>query len=64
MNIKFFHQSVTSRKCTNKIGKLQDDDGTWIEYQMGFCNLVGNYFTGLFTPVQENGVDVEFLAPV
>lgn len=44
--------------------KLQSDDGTWVEGHEGLCNLIGTYFTNLFTPREEDGVNTEFLDPV
>lgn len=64
MNTKFFHQSATTRKRRNKIARLKNDDGSWVENQVSLCNLIANYFTNLFLPTEVNVGDYSFLDPI
>lgn len=54
-NTKFFHSSTSARKKANKISFLFDDEGNKIEDQVGMCEVVKNYFTMMFTVVDNVG---------
>ncbi|KAJ9545526.1 hypothetical protein OSB04_025233 [Centaurea solstitialis] len=48
-NTKFFHAYANGRRKINRIIKLKDDDGQWVEEVTGLNNLVNEYFTRLFS---------------
>ena len=47
-NTKFFHQSTLQRRRRNKILKLKDEQGRWVEQPNWICELVVNHFAKLF----------------
>lgn len=47
-NSKFFHASATARKKRNKICRLKDDNGAWVESQQGLCDIAYNYFSNIY----------------
>lgn len=48
-NTKFFHQTTLQRRQYNKILRLQDDEGTWLENELDISNNFLNYFQQLYT---------------
>ncbi|KAJ9548141.1 hypothetical protein OSB04_020684 [Centaurea solstitialis] len=48
-NTKFFHAVANGRRKSNRIIKLQDDNGQWVEDVIGLHNLATEYFTRLFS---------------
>lgn len=64
LNTKFFHRTASSRKKRNKILKLKNGEGIWVDNQQDLCTLVYSYFQQLFTttPLMDN-MD-EFLEPI
>lgn len=48
LNTRFFHQSASARKRRNRITKLQNAEGLWVEGQDDLCRIVGDYFSDLF----------------
>lgn len=64
LNTCFFHQSASSRKKKNKIIKLKNEEGRRIEGQEGLCDLVGNYYTNLFTASNRSANSFNFLDAV
>ncbi|XP_075473722.1 uncharacterized protein LOC142504799 [Primulina tabacum] len=54
MNSKFFHKTATSRRESNKIKKLTDENGNSIEQTDDLCEVVKKYFTELFSPILAN----------
>ncbi|CAL9009767.1 unnamed protein product, partial [Prunus brigantina] len=47
-NTKFFHLSTIVRRRRNKIEKLKNDAGIWVEEAIELKKLAVDYFTGLF----------------
>lgn len=54
LNTRFFHQSATAHKRRNKIGKLQNANGIWVEGQEAICIIVGDYFSNLFAASEDD----------
>ncbi|XP_031095216.1 uncharacterized protein LOC115999508 [Ipomoea triloba] len=54
LNSKFFHNSVKSRKRSNKIHKLKNADGTWVENEDSIGQIMVDYFQTLFIADQGN----------
>ncbi|XP_021823802.1 uncharacterized protein LOC110765062 [Prunus avium] len=52
-NTKFFHLTTLIRRRRNKIERLKDDNGEWIEGAGGLKKLAVSYFVGLFTQDQQ-----------
>lgn len=48
-NTKIFHASAFGRKKSNKIQKLKDDGGRWVNDTSELCNIAKNYFDDLFS---------------
>lgn len=48
-NTKFFHARTKQRRARNRITKLLDLLGNWVETEDGIENLATKYFTELFT---------------
>ncbi|CAL2225696.1 unnamed protein product [Prunus armeniaca] len=47
-NTKFFHLTTVVRRRRNKIERLKDSNGDWVEDDEGIKRLVVEYFQGLF----------------
>ncbi|KAH7838764.1 hypothetical protein Vadar_030853 [Vaccinium darrowii] len=47
--LAFFHACINQRRQRNQILMLKSNRGDWIEDEDGIKDLIGNYFTGLFT---------------
>ncbi|CAL9006204.1 unnamed protein product, partial [Prunus brigantina] len=47
-NTKFFHLTTVVRRRRNKIERLKDSNGDWVEDAEGIKRLVVEYFQGLF----------------
>lgn len=48
LNSKFFHNSVKSRKRRNKVHKLKNDSGNWVEGDEAIGQIMLDYFHKLF----------------
>lgn len=48
LNTRFFHQMCSSRKRRNKLEKLKDENGIWVEGQLSLCGVVKSYFQQIF----------------
>ncbi|KAM2045167.1 hypothetical protein ACFX1T_009399 [Malus domestica] len=48
-NSKFFHQSTLHRRRRNKVLKIQDDDGIWVEQPDRIRKIVENHFIRTFS---------------
>ncbi|KAB2632299.1 hypothetical protein D8674_028546 [Pyrus ussuriensis x Pyrus communis] len=48
-NTQFFHSSTLQRRRRNKIVKLRDENGNWVESPAQVRNLVDNHFTSVFS---------------
>ena len=46
---KFFHAACSKRKRRNRIGRLQDGVGGWVEGEVEKQDFITNYFLQLFT---------------
>ncbi|CAL2271912.1 unnamed protein product [Prunus armeniaca] len=49
-NTKFFHMSTIIRRRKNKIDRLKNDAGIWVDEADGIKYLAMNYFSDLFSP--------------
>lgn len=47
-NSRFFHQTILQRKRSNRVDKLQNGNGTWIEDDVGIHRTVDLHFSNLF----------------
>lgn len=61
-NLKYFHQKASSRKCKNRILKLQDENGDWKE-GTHLDNLIVVHFQELFSSAGLEG-PTTFLQPL
>lgn len=64
INTRFFHQMCSSRKRRNKLEKLKDENGNWVEGQQGLCEVVNVYFQQLFQAPNYSQGGVNFLEAV
>ncbi|CAM8982176.1 unnamed protein product [Rhodiola kirilowii] len=48
-NTRYFHAKATQRKKSNKISKLQNEEGTWISDERQLGGIIRDYFTNLFS---------------
>lgn len=48
-NTKFFHAKTKQRRARNRITKLLDSMGNWVESEEGIEALASEYFANLFT---------------
>ncbi|KAB2609074.1 hypothetical protein D8674_012242 [Pyrus ussuriensis x Pyrus communis] len=48
-NTQFFHSSTLQRRRRNKIVKLRDENGNWVESPAQVRQLVDNHFTSVFS---------------
>lgn len=53
-NSSFFHKAVKRRQHANRIAKLRDNNGTWIERGTQLDTLITSYFHDLYTPALSN----------
>ena len=53
-NTKFFHARTKQRRARNRITKLLDSLGNWVETEEGIESLATEYFTNLFTASAPN----------
>lgn len=58
LNTKFFYASANSRRKTNQISRLQDEDGNWFSDQQDLGRIAVNYFndflsycSGVYDPI-------------
>jgi hypothetical protein len=55
----YFHHFANERKKRNRIKKLKDDSGAWVEGVADLNPLVSDYFVGLFTSeIEEPDPDI------
>ncbi|XP_060965592.1 uncharacterized protein LOC115720043 [Cannabis sativa] len=55
-NTRYFHQKATTRRNTNNIKSLTDDNGVVHTSHSGLCGVIESYFQNIFTT---DGVDRE-----
>lgn len=48
-NTTFFHQCASDRKKRNKISKIQNSLGAWINVEDEIVRVFQNYFNDIFT---------------
>ena len=48
-NTKYFHASCNSRRRSNHIQKLKDDNGVWLNWQSGLQHYILSHYQNLFT---------------
>ncbi|XP_074358745.1 uncharacterized protein LOC141698038 [Apium graveolens] len=51
-NTKYFHAACNKRQRTNRITKLKDGSGEWLDWQNGLENLIQSFYSNLFTATQ------------
>lgn len=50
---------ASSRKKDNRVVKLKNNDGVWVDGQENLCSMVLDYFRDLFaTPVNTSNIDL------
>uniref|UniRef100_A0A803PEE1 Reverse transcriptase domain-containing protein n=1 Tax=Cannabis sativa TaxID=3483 RepID=A0A803PEE1_CANSA len=47
-NSKYFHRAASNRRSHNRIVKLKNDNGDWVEWDHGLENVIVDYFSNLF----------------
>ncbi|KAL8091605.1 hypothetical protein AgCh_034018 [Apium graveolens] len=57
-NTKYFHAASSSRRRTNKIQKLKDENGSWVKWQDGLKELLTNYYQELYSSSQVDSDEV------
>ncbi|XP_074347311.1 uncharacterized protein LOC141686156 [Apium graveolens] len=57
-NSKYFHKTASQRRRTNRIQKLQNSDGQWVDWENGLPDLISQYFTELFSATESNWHEV------
>lgn len=48
-NTTFFHQTTLSKRSRNKVVRLREGDGAWIEEEQGIIHELHSFYTNLFT---------------
>jgi hypothetical protein len=48
-NTSYFHNFASERRRKNRINKLKDDSGNWVEGHPNLNPMISQYFAGLFT---------------
>ncbi|KAM6561714.1 hypothetical protein CsatA_030953 [Cannabis sativa] len=48
-NTKYFHACASTRKRSNQIDRLKNDDGLWVDWDNGLPDVMRRYYTELFT---------------
>lgn len=56
-NSKISHVFAFTRRCTNNIIKIQDDNQSWVEGEMGIADVAIKYLANLFTASNPSEVD-------
>ena len=59
-NTKFFHAKKKQRRARNRITKLMDSLGNWVETEEGIEGLANSYFDSLFTASEPSNRDEAF----
>lgn len=57
-NTKYFHSSCSSRRRANRIQKLKDESGDWIDWHTGLESHITNYYKKLFSSSQTDSEEV------
>lgn len=55
-NTKYFHTACSTRRRTNQIQRLKNDDGVWLDWHDGLADFITDYYAKLFTT---GGTEVE-----
>nr|DAD34710.1 TPA_asm: hypothetical protein HUJ06_005350 [Nelumbo nucifera] len=56
-NTKYFHAVASTRKMTNRILRLMDDEGNWRDDPSSLCQVVQDYFRKLFSLSSSHAID-------
>nr|DAD46191.1 TPA_asm: hypothetical protein HUJ06_004421 [Nelumbo nucifera] len=56
-NTKYFHTAASTRKRTNRISRLMDDEGNWHDDPSSLCQVVQDYFRKLFSLSSSHAID-------
>ncbi|KAI9079218.1 hypothetical protein K1719_038823 [Acacia pycnantha] len=56
-NTKFFHGSVIQRRQRNKVLRLKDESGVWLEDRKEINKVFSNFYTKLFSSVGSRPLD-------
>lgn len=56
-NTKFFHASTVQRRDRNKLLRIQNGDGTWLEGQSDVMNGIFNFYKELYTAEISDCID-------
>lgn len=57
-NSKFFYKTASQRRRTNRIHKLQNSEGSWVDWESGLADLISRYFTELFSATENSWEEV------
>lgn len=56
-NTSFFHAACSERRRRNKIGRLKNDEGVWVENEEEKRGMIAQYFKTLFSSNRGNNSD-------
>ena len=56
-NSQFFHATTVQRRDRNRIAKIKDADGNWVEGQEGVTNVVLDHYQGIYSASSTIGVE-------
>ncbi|XP_074342552.1 uncharacterized protein LOC141680149 [Apium graveolens] len=57
-NTRYFHRACNTRRRNNRIHRLQNEEGAWVDWQNGLQNHITQFYTDLFTGAHTNHVEV------
>lgn len=55
-NSKFFHATTIQRRAINRITRLRDDEGNWVDNSVAMQGLIQSYFANLFKSSNPSGI--------
>lgn len=53
-NTKYFHAACNTRRRTNRLNRLKNEDEAWVDWHNRIRNLIHSYYTDLFSTHQVN----------
>lgn len=62
-NTRYFHAACSTRQRTNRIQKLRNDNGEWVDWQNGLQSLITQYYKDFFMATLTNCNEVISYVP-
>lgn len=56
-NSKYFHATTIHRRSINRVSRLRNSTGEWVENQSDLLKLVNDHFSSLFTSTNPTNID-------